>query len=84
MPFSLCMGNCSYVDVSTVDGETSKLICEKIRATGAHFLEVNISLAVMHSAYESYTSSFTTPSIPQAKEKPNNDKILSCVRYYVE
>lgn len=42
--FSICMGKCSYVDVSTVDVETSKLICEHIRATGAHFLEVNISL----------------------------------------
>ncbi|KAJ8553261.1 hypothetical protein K7X08_023939 [Anisodus acutangulus] len=32
-----------YVDVSTVDGETSKLICEQIRATGAHFLEAPVS-----------------------------------------
>ncbi|XP_009792478.1 glyoxylate/succinic semialdehyde reductase 2, chloroplastic-like [Nicotiana tabacum] len=32
-----------YVDVSTVDGETSKLICEHIRATGAHFLEAPVS-----------------------------------------
>ncbi|CAN4086956.1 unnamed protein product [Withania somnifera] len=33
----------NYVDVSTVDGETSKLICEHIRATGAHFLEAPVS-----------------------------------------
>lgn len=32
-----------YVDVSTVDVETSKLICEHIRATGAHFLEAPVS-----------------------------------------
>ncbi|KAL2899600.1 Glyoxylate/succinic semialdehyde reductase 2 chloroplastic [Bienertia sinuspersici] len=29
-----------YVDVSTVDDGTSKLICERIKATGASFLEV--------------------------------------------
>lgn len=31
-----------YVDVSTVDGATSKLICESVKKTGASFLEVNI------------------------------------------
>ncbi|RWR72574.1 glyoxylate/succinic semialdehyde reductase 2, chloroplastic [Cinnamomum micranthum f. kanehirae] len=32
-----------YVDVSTVDGPTSKLICKRIRATGAMFLEAPVS-----------------------------------------
>lgn len=34
------VGTRRYVDVSTVDGPTSKLICKRIRATGAMFLEV--------------------------------------------
>ena len=34
------MGFLRYVDVSTVDGATSKLIGEHIKATGALFLEV--------------------------------------------
>lgn len=29
-----------YVDVSTVDGETSKAICSAVREKGAEFLEV--------------------------------------------
>lgn len=80
--FLLCLGKCSYVDASTVDGETSKLICEHIRATGAHFLEVKSSLSVMNSSYESFTSVFPTFSPDQ--RKPDNSKILSCVRYHVE
>lgn len=32
-----------YVDVSTVDGDTSKLICQNIKATGAQFLEAPVS-----------------------------------------
>ncbi|KAK9755959.1 hypothetical protein RND81_01G062700 [Saponaria officinalis] len=32
-----------YVDVSTVDGATSKLISERIKATGASFLEAPVS-----------------------------------------
>ncbi|XP_071903086.1 glyoxylate/succinic semialdehyde reductase 2, chloroplastic-like [Coffea arabica] len=32
-----------YVDVSTVDGDTSKLICQHIKATGAQFLEAPVS-----------------------------------------
>lgn len=32
----------SYIDVSTVDVATSKLISEQIKTTGAQFLEVNI------------------------------------------
>lgn len=31
---------CSYVDISTVDTGTSKLISGQIKATGAQFLEV--------------------------------------------
>lgn len=34
------VGAYRYVDVSTVDGPTSKLISNHIRATGALFLEV--------------------------------------------
>jgi hypothetical protein len=29
-----------YVDVSTVDGDTSKAICKAVQASGAEFLEV--------------------------------------------
>lgn len=36
------MGICRYVDVSTVDGPTSKLISRHMKATGASFLEVKI------------------------------------------
>ncbi|KAF3324552.1 glyoxylate/succinic semialdehyde reductase 2 [Carex littledalei] len=32
-----------YVDVSTVDGATSKLICESVKKTGASFLEAPVS-----------------------------------------
>ncbi|KAJ4768306.1 glyoxylate reductase 2 [Rhynchospora pubera] len=32
-----------YVDVSTVDGATSKLICESVQKTGASFLEAPVS-----------------------------------------
>ncbi|XP_052176243.1 glyoxylate/succinic semialdehyde reductase 2, chloroplastic [Diospyros lotus] len=32
-----------YIDVSTVDGATSKLICSQIKATGALFLEAPVS-----------------------------------------
>lgn len=36
---------CRYVDVSTVDGPTSKLINAQIKETGALFLEVSQSLS---------------------------------------
>ena len=37
------MADCSYLDVSTVDGDTSKLISGRIKATGALLLEVGYS-----------------------------------------
>lgn len=38
------MNICRYVDVSTVDVETSKLINGRIKATGALFLEASYFL----------------------------------------
>jgi hypothetical protein len=40
LPLIFLPVTCSYVDVSTVDGATSKLIGERITSTGASFLEV--------------------------------------------
>lgn len=40
LTFFILVGTNRYVDVSTVDGATSKLISEHIKATGALFLEV--------------------------------------------
>ena len=37
---SFLVNYCRYVDVSTVDAATSKLICKHIKQTGASFLEV--------------------------------------------
>lgn len=37
---------CSYVDVSTVDVATSKLISTHIKSTGALFLEVSFEVSI--------------------------------------
>lgn len=39
---------CRYVDVSTVDVTTSKLICGNIKATGALFLEVGTQVSYLN------------------------------------
>ncbi|KAH9613354.1 hypothetical protein KSS87_019182 [Heliosperma pusillum] len=47
-----------YVDVSTVDGPTSKLISERIKATGALFLEVcTVILYLYHTTKIHFTGS---------------------------